>query len=509
MFCADDSLFHFVFANQDDDYYMSAYIKMQFQPYLRYQVLKQGYRYVYFFGTEQKKDNEYWLRCVGSLSRNALEPEPKKGFLASFIKRDMAADEPTNRDYNIDEIELADYENFRTDFLKILDLMKQKNKVALVLPMDLFVRFNEDADVINRLLPLTRKNRGNILVLTTSVEAAQNDIYFKNKKYIFPKKTGEVGNTGIFYNASLFAEIAEHFDSDASRTTRIVCTYDVLKDIYGDRMQVWNGMDYETVCTAVKYHFLHDMPFESCGSVMDYANIVWLWYNDRTFRDRFCHIKFSPNPQRSMRVVISDLKRYELQREIEKVIAENSGELQQHIQNASRTEQIHIVRADSEIVSLLWRFRTLVRRHEILSEEECAELLSIINFFKKPFYISCHNKGDLLYTRLLEQDTLKTPLDYLANKNEWNCWDGCMVRILFTLFQICGDEAVQLVDEDRFNCLNLTKLDKSIEALKHCMKESESRNSDQDGAFAFEREIVGCMRLKGDVAIATIKGYRI
>lgn len=509
MFRADDGFFHFVFANQDDDYYMSAYIKMQFQPYLRYQILNQGYRYIYFLGTEQKKDNEYWLRCVGGVSRDALESEQKKGFLASFMKRDTTADELTNRDYNIDEFELSNYEAFRTSFLKILDLMKRKNNVALVLPVGLFALFNEDTEIIEKISPLTRKNRDNILVLTTSVEAAQNDIYFKNKKYIFPKKKEEIGNTGIFYNKRIFAEILECFDSDASTTTRIVCTYDVLKDKYGDRMQVWNDMAYETVRTAVRYYFLHDMPFESFGKAEDYANVVWLWYNDWTFRDRFCHIKFSPNPRRSMRVVIDDLRRYELQQEIESIIAENSGEFQQHLQKADCTEPIYIVRADSGIVSLLRRFRMLDRRHEVLSEEECAELLEIIDFFNKPFYISCHNKGDLMYTHFSERNELKKFFDYLANQNEWNCWDCCMVRILFVLFQLCGDEALQTVEEDRFNSLNLTKLDKGMEALKHCMKKSESGNTDQGEAFAFEREIVERMNLVGDAAIARIRGYRI
>ena len=87
MFNANSGLFHFVFANPKEDYYLDSLIKMDMNEYLFYLLKKENYQEVYFVEEKiQKYGSRYVIKMKEETAFDFLEQYNKKTFMGSIKK---------------------------------------------------------------------------------------------------------------------------------------------------------------------------------------------------------------------------------------------------------------------------------------------------------------------------------------------------------------------------------------------------------------------------------------
>ena len=527
MFDNSSGLFHFVFANQDDDFYTPSYIKMKFRPYLLFQ-LKDKYSHIYFFEKAFDISNgSYLLHTISGDNLEIINLKKQKESLFGILKRKKNSAKDCHNDVSVKfsttSISHIEKEQLAYYFLRMLELAENNHNTAVVMPIEAFSRLcyerNSEGDtykqILSKLINLhNRRGNTNIIILTSSVNASENDTYFLNFDLVRGTDKTEISQAGVFFNKKLFPEICDAFNNTSTeKIPKLVFTYILLRNSLGDRFQAWNELSYHNILIAVKYVFMHNMTFDKTYPFYPpeiYAAVIWAWYENEEFREKYKKIipKMPDNIFRKVKIITNIIENQTFSPDMIKKIVDSecivdveefrrrwpADEKAICITNGVTEENMTAL---PKIVQELIRFRNLLRTHEHrFSDEEVKTVSSLIRYFNRPSYQSSINKADLphiLFRTDENQEIMNEVLCNLEQKQEWNVWDDCSVQILQLLFKSCRMQANQKCQVDLWNEIGQVTFKKCIEGLNYCLKMSKEESYNREKACDFLLNISKCI----------------
>lgn len=481
MFDAGLGFFHLVFANLSDDYYISPGIKIDFPSFLRLKLMEDGFRYICFVEKAAfSQEHEYQILLTGRLTEKMLKEKEKKKLFGSAKHH---SDTDDKQDFFTKTVIGTEIGTLRGYFRKILDKMGVRKDFALICPIGIFADCCEDTDLLKDLINRRKNPNHNIIILTGSVNAAEHDVFFR--RLAAPEVSyNRAAFRSPFQNGDLFPEVKNLIRT--SRTIKkLIFTYDFLKEAFGERMQILNRLDYESLRSLLRYIVLHNrqrFPLEFSSDY--YAALICAWYQNEKFREKYRELDLPRNPFREYSVIAQTaslpafFERANSVLHAEKV--EDTGEKARDIAdfwNAGTTDvpiiydSVTMLSRLPEIYSYLITYRRNLRKHEtILSVEEWKELYDTLRFFGRPSYSM--NEGVLPHERCVRYQPKIQSLYQSLKKEDWNGWDEAAMRLVFIMYKRCRFHADKTEDEDPTNERGRLELEKCLEAIEKCIYNS-------------------------------------
>lgn len=367
-FQAAQGLVHLLFANEDT-YITDGLIRLPLERYLYMKLKKEGYEKVVF------------LNDINGPIYQFLDEKSKDAYVEyrnskkTSIFQTKAADE-------------IEYENRRfvrrfkktegmTALHRILDMLERHTRLAVVLPVDWFVRFSEEEELEACLQEINKKNyvRNNLLLVHFPVAAESIRTYFESPVSIF--------------RSVLFPEIKAVFERYEK-----VFLFDALKQELGNRVTFFNELNYPELRNLVRHIYFYHV--DGTGENFDIdkvAAFLWGWYHSDCLR--FVAENVMPaNDQRRFDVIYSGLRDQRTRDNIRRVIADletNYGDGNKSLREIIQTLGIN------KKERLLWEnnvYYTKLNRAYELVYKECRtmgfstlkQLEAIVNTLKSPCF---------------------------------------------------------------------------------------------------------------------------
>ncbi len=338
---------------------------------------------------------------------------------------------------------------------------------------------------LKKLAACRSRSTHNIVALTSSVDASENDVYFRNPAYEL-NATAEAAEP-FFFNEKLFPQMVSKFSNGFSSTPKLVHTYDALQEVFADRMLVLNDLSYEKLRTAVKYIFMRRSGGSFYYSPDLYAAVIWAWYENPGFRDKYAFLRLPANPFRSMRIITDYIGRYNITGIADVIIRQEQAwqvrEFLARWQCAEKCPSIIYENNDAQdnhcsaIIEMMIAYKKTMKRHEaILGDAGAAQMNRVMLFFSNPSYTSCYNKVKLPHERFAEEENktaITQMLGKLREKTEWNSWEEGAMLLLYTLFEQCYRQSKAMCSIDQYNELGKSVFEKALQAMQYCMYRAE------------------------------------
>lgn len=502
MFQSSDGLFHFVFANQEDCFFTDSYLKLKFRPYLYYCLQENEYEHIYSL---YAGDNSYFLRAVGGINRNNEENNKKKSFFSWIGK--SKNDTVEKKDYisgcceNAMEISA---EECSEAICEILKLMEKTGNMALVVSVNIFCELFNTKNIIRQLEKL---NSSNIIVITSSCLASDNDKYFISPEQVRSYDSNKQKEKGsIFYqDNSLFPEFKRAY-VDNVKLPKLVFTYDILKSTFNERVQYWNELNYDDILKIVYYNVMHG--FYNNYPPELYATVLSIWYGNHVFRNKYSNILRLPeNNMRTNQTIYDIIKNNKITSSVMEQIIRNekTDDFKKILETwEKRTDNIfisngisiknleHQKSASGYIIRLN---KMLALNPEILKDKKNI-LAEIEAFFIKPSYVSSrrcnyslpHERmsgvGDYSY----EEQIIDKAYNWLESKEKWNYWDKYTAVMIYEMFYSCREDAMDKTDKDVWGDISVLCFKIWVNGIEKAMKFSQlyPDNTDYNKNSAFE-----------------------
>lgn len=503
MFDAGRGFFYLVFANEDDYFFTDAFIRLNFLSYLKLRLIEDEYRQLCFIGKTSFTDElDYKMDFIGALSKELI------GFFKR--KRRTAPGRKKRLTYQvISESRLhceSDYLLMKESLLKLTDLMDDNRDIAVVCPIDIFAECCKSDAFVKKLSARQTRANHNVMILTGSVDANENDRYFRNPAFAYPDSVPPLVSE-VFFDEKLFPNMAGKYNDSFTNTPKLVLTYEALKDAFAERMIVLNSLNYEKLLIAVKYSLMREESAEFRYPPDAYAALLWAWYENDLFRAKYPQLKLPDNPFRSTRVIIDFISERGITPEANAVIqAEKSWYYRDFVNRwFCEDKDVAIVYdkntlLDSRTGGILREmdtFSRLIEGHEaIFGAEGMRKLAAVRRYFSKPSYTSCHNRFILPHERFFETDNravLQEMFQYLK-KWEWNTWDDGAALLLATLFELCYRAGTAMSSMDFYNELGEQQFEKTMQSIRFCVSNSKAFPADSARASRFVNEAVNVLR---------------
>lgn len=480
MFKASSGFFHFLFADQDDEYISSSYLMLDFHTYLLADVLMSGFKTVFMFGQDDL--DKCWIECTGGISserlRNLLTVDnEKKGLFSRLFSN--ADKKEKFRDLGEDGVYrkrgfISDTGNELEKFMSIaIDYMIERDNTAVILPLQLFTRVTSVQPLYGRLAAMRKKNQNNIVIILGDLSSGNNDSFFFSGELKCPHGSNQ--KCVFFESADLFPELKHMITGN---TASYVKLYEVMKDTLRDRMQVWNNLSMEKLSISVRYRMMRSVSDNILSANVSpdlLAGVEYLWYNNPDFRAKYTGmIEFPENRLRRVKIAADHAVR-EMNMLNSAIIAPEDvyDSIELFSKWLTPAPSGHIIRdkgnnstAELAIISLMRSFKTAVSAHEgIIDPERMAQIDKYISFFDEPGYRSNTLWQELPHELLdLSEMGYKLNLDTfirgLSNKEEWNSWDEGIAHLLMLLFDTCWETADKPKNIDPMNQVGMAKFKK-------------------------------------------------
>ena len=486
MFDANAGFFNLVFANIEDDYYTPSYIKTDFWSYLRLQLIEDGFRYLCFVNkTPFGHQREYRLTLAGGLDISMLQQaSAHRGFFDNlFMRGNNRNDVWDTQERSRKSCVEVNPNTLREYMSNILSKMSEQRGIAVLCPLDIFSVCCEDEGILKALIERQKKPNQNIMILTGSVNAAENDVYFRS---LAVQDTFD--NTSVFRNGKLFPNIEKYINSRRDKLTKLVFTYELLKEAFGKRMYVLNDLSFEKLCLAVKYAVMRNNWVSLRHSPDCYAAVIYAWYENERFRQRYEYLNLPENPLRETKIVTDaivqgsffDLANRVLQSELEDINNDEAQDIADFWRSdykgvpivydlSAKNERVPAVR------DCLIAFRRQLRGHEdILKEEEWRDIEMMVQYFGRPSYSLYEGQSVLPHERCVDYKGQIDKLYHSLKKEVWNSWDDSAMKLLFVMFKRCYEytRETEETTQDRGSYLGEQEFKTCMKSIEHCMLNS-------------------------------------
>lgn len=274
----DRGFLHLVVANEDDYYYTSDYLRLDYQKYMFSKLIEQGYECIYFL--DGVKEN-----CtVSSLNEysDVMFKEAKNR--QTIIQHIFGGNDNSEKYKNLEKRYVhKTYEsiNKSLDAVKSVCSVMRNNKTAVIINLAYYYDLCCLEKPIDELKKLEGNNKNSIVIISLSADSEKNIRFFS---------PGSVEDGNIFITekgvlrSSLFGKTLKNMIKD---TTGYCMMYDILKSNYRDCMVFLNRLEYEDFYNITMHYFLRNVRisddcFEYCRW---FAVILWAC-------DKFPHYKY-------------------------------------------------------------------------------------------------------------------------------------------------------------------------------------------------------------------------
>ena len=488
MFDANKGFFYLVFANTDDCFFTESYVKMDFESTIKMHMLENDYRNICLFGMAPIScDYTYRLDYRGSAYVNPLSFIKKKMKWPFDVKHKyMANIEERNEPNGVKRVRAEFIGSLLPEILQYMfEVMESERDIAIVCPLKIWAECCGEDSFLKKLAACRSRSTHNIVALTSSVDASENDAYFRNPAYEL-NATAEAAEP-FFFNEKLFPQMVSKFNNGFSSTPKLVHTYDALQEVFADRMLVLNDLSYEKLRTAVKYIFMRRSGGSFYYSPDLYAAVIWAWYENPGFRDKYAFLRLPANPFRSMRIITDYIGRYNITGIADVIIRqEQAWQVREFLARWQCAEKCPSIIYEnnnaqdnhcSAIIEMMIAYKKTMKRHEaILGDAGAAQMNRVMLFFSNPSYTSCYNKVKLPHERFAEEENktaITQMLGKLREKTEWNSWEEGAMLLLYTLFEQCYRQSKAMCSIDQYNELGKSVFEKALQAMQYCMYRAE------------------------------------
>ena len=491
MFDADNGFFHLVFANPDDDYYVSPGIRTNFSSFLRLKLLDDGFRSLCFIEkTHYDAQHEYRMVLSGGMTKEILEEAPEKkkklGWLLGKEDPHAADDVPDFGRTTVIEVDPA---TLCRNLENLLVKMGRQRSFAIVCSFGTFSDCckNRESNVFKELVARQKSPNHNIMILTGSANAKDHQKYFRRLA------NPDLDSPSIFRSEELFPNIRSYIKSKTKdglpNLPKYIHTYSFLRDAFGERMHLFNRPDYDTLCFVVRYLTLRSQegfPTEYLSEV--YAAVAYVWLTNERFRNRYPHLLPSDNPFYEISVVEHDVfsRRFfeDANRIVKEEGLENRGDsAREFVEYWGEDEAPVPILYDAasrknslpEIYDCMVSYRRNLKNHEdVLSPAEWQWLDRIGEYYEKPSYSLYEGQATLPHERFEDRYAQQTIQDLFNSlkKQTWNAWDEMAMRLLFVLFKRCYEHAREITEDFTNECGRL-EFEKCFEIIRTCLRYSQ------------------------------------
>ncbi len=272
----------FVFANEQDSYYLPSLMRVSFYRYLLYNLKKSGYEAVYFW---EEHEGKYEFGYMDEASAQHYVKIRPKGFIEKIFSG------PSNG---------AADTNVWTSVQTAPDVMEKlfygiagsRKKTALIVPITVFERFFSNNGRAKELLERNRRQNhsGNLVLLTASVKAEESNRCLTEEKGVLPR---------------LFEEVRQAAMPDGIRHL-----YEKLKDNLSDRCVYLNELDRNMIRNIVRKNCVFDgqgrIPV-SADMIEKMTDVIDWFYHSEAFR-RETPIHLPENQKREYLIIDKSLQ---------------------------------------------------------------------------------------------------------------------------------------------------------------------------------------------------------
>ncbi len=491
-------LFHFVFANQEDDYYTSSLMKLTLEGFLWRELVKKKYHSV-IIGEKGILSDSYILLLTGISSAEFYPSQKQKKKKKLFGFRNREDENEIQNPDSIKEMLEIRRNNIMNVIDRLLDMMNgMGRKIALALPIGLLQKYCDSDDERKKYIKkLAKKNNENIIVAISTVFAEDNDPFFT-----YPEWTrGQTAKTtdSVFTEKDICPELYKAV-SPGNDKPRAIMTYDRIKSVLPEQVNVLNEITVPVIRNILKYHCIRDHIDYREVSVDMAAVIICLWFRNACFYDKYQYTGLmSENTGHSFRIIAEDICKSSFKDGLKEIIQkENPTFPQRLLEKWSYTDEGVYFPYNKEyisglpIVGIMQRYKELLAAHNAAEENKIREMAKLISFFQKPHYISKDITGIpsfLNFENSTEQKKIKGIMRYLENKAEWNEWDKETAGLLYILFHFCKVEAEEECSRDYQCRMGQIRYKKLTEAM-HCFRSFSQKFPEQLGEME---------RLKDDI----------
>lgn len=485
MFDSADGLFHFVFADPDDNYYNDKLMQLDLEAYLWYE-LAVAYDDISALGCE---DGRYWIDEV--YDRKPGQENSQNGVLGlfSFFGNKKNTDNAAQTESSGD---IHRMERGRTFFdggqlvrkaQELLETSDAQESSAVLLSADIFFRLLEIPEIEQKLEQMAagrRRRRGTVIVIVFPMNPE-----LTNKYFMLPNGAMGTERTGVFAYPGLFPEICDRFRD--TNMHKLVFTY---KELYsclnsqGHRMTVLGDFAVDRVAAACDYFYLRN-PGERVGDTEKYSSFLSGWFRSRRFRRRCGELGFPEIKLRKYKDIPMILSNEEI---VSLIDGTDINALLDKCRADVIAGQASIYsRKRSDLQQLAEELLETVLRRDGFSEDDRCAAEAFIDRLSLPSQDSPRIMDYLPHTVLESDDrnynTIKNMVRMVDGRESLCGWDIYAVKIYIAVMRMCSREMDKsCIDADIYNSVSLAKLRRGIEAIDYMIVRSSTSPEEPEEA---------------------------
>ena len=302
-FDAAKGLFHLYFSNDDDNYYNESYIKTNQSFDLYNSLLSEKYEYVISFSGDESGNCK--MITMDNITTEAFNKKNNSLFGGFFGggRRSSGSSVPVNeknRSRSGRKSSDLDPGSFGEAMDNIIAMMKRKNRVAVIMPMNIFQTLIKYPSITDELKRISAKNyqdhNRHAFIITASFYASESIRFFR-------PGGNALLEDNIFADPELFPDLEAYFH-DLYESSANFYIYDNLKSFLGDRIIFNNSLSFEKIRRMMTHFVLQTGKFDniSINEINSLSAVIYAYYNSPEYRTHN-NVPLPENPKRSLAAI--------------------------------------------------------------------------------------------------------------------------------------------------------------------------------------------------------------
>lgn len=256
----DDGMFHFIFGNVDDVYFLDSLLCVDFKKYMYLLLKESGYQYVYFVEGVEKDFRLHILDMSSFALFEKVHKQGGRGVLKSIFKKQ------TEAEYSIEHR----FSDVNVPTLSLIELMKSNERIAVVYFVEALNELRTGTEALKGLEKIAQKyaSKHHALIVVASPAAEESKEILVGEDSIF--------NSDLFPLHQLYQRRGK------------IQIYKQLSDKYGEHcVHFLNELEAKELKNLVLYHFMSDMSYygDDLKYAQNMADYIYMLYHSEVFRN--------------------------------------------------------------------------------------------------------------------------------------------------------------------------------------------------------------------------------
>lgn len=259
VFKSVNGLCQFVFASENEHYYLESLVRVNLHQYLYIQLKKAGYSSVFFLIKGNTKDGYCELLIPEKEDADLYDSYSiKKSWFDKFWG--VCEKNVTGKKVKIEDInQFADY---------MIQMMRENKGIAFVFTTETFDLLSSNGDFIRELAELSRRNDGHLVLNCISTEHTDSLIQLTREDGIF---------RSLLFEENMW--IFTHYKNPY--------LYDLMQEHMVGKVHHLNELSYAGIRSMILHYLIGEIDLfnKYLSHIDDYSLIVYTWYCSRKFRE--------------------------------------------------------------------------------------------------------------------------------------------------------------------------------------------------------------------------------